>query len=106
MVRVTTSRRDPGHDIHRIRKEAFRVKLRTLIVAVALFAMALPATASAGKDKGKSDEVTVMSRNVYLGSDLTPAIGAPDLASAVDGAGQIYNEVVRTNFPERAVLLG
>ncbi|HEX6116895.1 MAG TPA: endonuclease/exonuclease/phosphatase family protein, partial [Solirubrobacterales bacterium] len=71
-----------------------------IVVATALGALALPAGASAGKD-----EVTVMSRNIYLGSDLSPAINAPDVQTAIDGAGQIYNEVTRTNFPERAVLL-
>jgi endonuclease/exonuclease/phosphatase family metal-dependent hydrolase len=78
---------------------------RTLTLAlVAIASLAAPAGASAAKgDKG--EEVTVMSRNIYLGSDLNPAIGAPDLPSAVDGAGQIYNEVNRTNFPERAVAL-
>jgi Endonuclease/Exonuclease/phosphatase family len=49
--------------------------------------------------------VTVMSRNIYLGANLEPALGAPDIATAIDGAGQIYNEIVRTNFPERAVVL-
>ena len=79
------------------------MKLRTLIViAAALFAMALPAAASAAKDK---DEVTVMSRNVYLGADLTPAINATTLEEAIDASAVIYREVERTNFPERAVAL-
>jgi hypothetical protein len=81
------------------------MKTRFIFCALAIAALALPASAAAAKND-KGEKVTVMSRNIYLGSDLTPAIGAPDLASAVDGAGQIYNEVVRTNFPERAVLLG
>jgi endonuclease/exonuclease/phosphatase family metal-dependent hydrolase len=46
-----------------------------------------------------------MTRNVYLGADLSPAIEAEGLCEAVDGAGVIYNEVQRTNFPERAVPL-
>ena len=79
------------------------MRFRHAAFVAAVVALAVPAGASAAKDKG--DEVTVMSRNIYLGSDLSPAIGAPDIASAIDGAGQIYNEVVRTNFPERAVAL-
>lgn len=47
-----------------------------------------------------------MSKNVYLGADLSPAIGAPDLATAIDGAGEIYNEIERTDFTERAIPLG
>jgi hypothetical protein len=80
------------------------LKLRKIVpIVVAVGAFAIPATAGAAKNK--SEDVTVMSRNIYLGSDLGPAIGAPDLATAIDGAGDIYNEVNRTNFPERAVLL-
>jgi endonuclease/exonuclease/phosphatase family metal-dependent hydrolase len=77
------------------------LKLRSLIAAVVAFgALAVPTAASAAED-----EVTVMSRNIYLGSDLSPAINAPTIEQAIDGAGQIYNEVVRTNFPARAVAL-
>ncbi len=44
----------------------------------------------------------VMTRNVYLGADLAPAIGAPDLPSLVAGAGAILRQVTATNFPTRA----
>ena len=83
------------------------MRLRLILpVAVAIGALAVPTGALAAKGgKNKGDEVTVMSRNVYLGSDLGPAINAPTIEQAIDGAGQIYNEVVRTNFPERAVVL-
>ena len=76
------------------------MRLRIIVAAIAAAALAIPASASAAKD-----DVTVMSRNVYLGANLDPAIGAPDVPSAIDGAGVIYNEIERTNFPERAVLL-
>jgi len=46
-----------------------------------------------------------MTRNVFLGADLGPALGAPTLDEAIDGAGVILNEVDATNFPERAVPL-
>ncbi|MGI8460657.1 MAG: endonuclease/exonuclease/phosphatase family protein [Solirubrobacterales bacterium] len=78
------------------------MKLRTLATcAVALGAMAVPATASAAKDK----EVTVMSRNLYLGADLNPAVGAADIPSAIDGAGVVYNQLVATDYPQRVVAL-
>jgi endonuclease/exonuclease/phosphatase family metal-dependent hydrolase len=51
------------------------------------------------------ERVRVMTRNVYLGADLSPAIGASDLCEAIDGAGEIWNEVQRTDFRERAVPL-
>lgn len=83
-----------------------RIAFFALIGALLLTAAFAPAIADAAKKKKKSAKVTVMTRNVYLGADLGPAIGAPSLAEAVDGAGEIYNELVSTNFPERAVPLG
>jgi hypothetical protein len=47
----------------------------------------------------------VMTRNVYLGADLGPAIDAGTLGEAIDGAGEIWASVVATDFPSRAVLL-
>ncbi len=46
--------------------------------------------------------VRVMSRNLYLGADLAPAIGAPDLTSFVAGTGGVLRQVTATNFPVRA----
>jgi endonuclease/exonuclease/phosphatase family metal-dependent hydrolase len=79
------------------------LRARIIVAAIAAAALALPAGAAAAE--GGKQEVTVMSRNIYLGSSLDPALGAPDIPSAIDGAGQIYNEIVRTDFPARAVLL-
>lgn len=44
----------------------------------------------------------VMTRNVYLGADLAPAIGAPDLPSFVAGTGAVLRQVTATSFPIRA----
>ena len=43
-----------------------------------------------------------MTRNVYLGANLTPAIGAPDLDTLVAATGQILREVTHNDFPTRA----
>lgn len=75
------------------------MKLLTAVLLIA--AMAIPATASAKS----GPKITVMTRNVFLGADLGPALGAPDLPSAVDGAGVIWNELQSTRFAERAVPL-
>jgi Endonuclease/Exonuclease/phosphatase family len=69
---------------------------------VAALVMALPAVAEA---KAKQPTVTVMTRNVFLGADLSPAIGATSIGQAIDGAGQIWNELQTTRFAERAVPL-
>jgi endonuclease/exonuclease/phosphatase family metal-dependent hydrolase len=67
---------------------------------VAVTGIAVPATAAA-----KPTTVSVMTRNLYLGSDLVPAILAPDPGAARIAAGDIYKDVVDTNFPARAKLL-
>ena len=75
--------------------------LRRTAIAVAalLVAFVLPAAASA---KEEGPKVTVMTRNVFLGADLGPALSATDAHGAMDGAGVILHEVLATNFPERA----
>ena len=80
---------------------AFRFGRRVAIVlsAIAVLVLALPVAAEAAKaDK----QVTVMTRNVFLGADLSPALGAGSVPEAIDAAGVIVNEVDTTNFPERA----
>jgi endonuclease/exonuclease/phosphatase family metal-dependent hydrolase len=76
-----------------------------LICALGL--MLLPGAANAsGKGKKVGHTLTAMSRNLYLGADLTPALTAPDLNSAVNAGGQIVNQVHATQFPTvRAGLL-
>jgi endonuclease/exonuclease/phosphatase family metal-dependent hydrolase len=75
-----------------------------LLSAIAILALAAPTVAEAAKGDG-GPKVTVMTRNVFLGADLGPALSATTLDGAIDGAGVILNEVDATNFPERAVPL-
>ena len=85
-----------------IKTSTRRVRLRHIVPAlvVALFALALPAFASATFGKGVPADV--MTRNLYLGADLTPAIGAPSLEGLAAANGQILREVTANNFPTRA----
>jgi len=43
-----------------------------------------------------------MTRNLYLGANLAPAIGAPSLEAFVAANGQILREVTANDFPTRA----
>jgi endonuclease/exonuclease/phosphatase family metal-dependent hydrolase len=47
-------------------------------------------------------QLTVASYNLYLGADLTPLFSATTPADLVQRAGQIYANVVKTDFPARA----
>jgi endonuclease/exonuclease/phosphatase family metal-dependent hydrolase len=73
-----------------------------MLVALLLAALIVPPAAHAQKSP---PTITVMTRNVFLGADLSPALAATSIGGAIDGAGVIWNEVQRTRFAERAVLL-
>lgn len=75
-----------------------RGALAALVAALALLVL-LPGTALASLG---IKEARVMTRNLYLGADLTPAIGAPSLEALTAANGQILREVTANNFPVRA----
>jgi hypothetical protein len=82
-----------------------RIHPKLVLAVVALVALAVPAAAeAAGKRKG-GPTVTVMTRNLFLGADLSPAIQAASIPEAIDGAGTVWNELQSTKFPERAAPL-
>jgi len=56
----------------------------------------------ATKKKPKAPKLNVMTRNIYLGADLSPILNANTIDQAVDAGGEISNQVDRTNFPLRA----
>jgi endonuclease/exonuclease/phosphatase family metal-dependent hydrolase len=73
------------------------------LLAAALVLALLPAAAVAKQGKpAKPKEVNVMTRNLYLGADLAPAIGASGLTAFTEATGQILREVTANNFPVRA----
>ena len=82
-------------------RRAHRRALLAAAVCVAAVAL-VPAAAQAKQDEQK---VKVMSRNLYLGADLTPAIAAGSLPALAAAGTQIWNTVQATDFPARAKVL-
>jgi Endonuclease/Exonuclease/phosphatase family len=78
-----------------------RVVIGLLVGALALSLAMLPGFAEAGKGKGKAKghKLTVMTRNLYLGADLGPALQAGNINDAIDAAGVIANQLHATKFP-------
>lgn len=81
-------------------RRRWRRHLLPAVLAVLALALMLPSLASATIFKGRV--VDAMTRNLYLGADLTPAIAAPSLEALTAANGQILREVTKNNFPVRA----
>lgn len=76
---------------------ARRGVLALLTLAAAALIVAAPVQA-----KGKGTTVNVMTRNLYLGADLSPAIESKSTSEFIEANGAIYRQVEATNFPVRA----
>jgi len=83
--------------LNRISRSARRLVLPALVVALA---MSLFAGTAAAK-YGPGTQVNVMTRNLYLGADLAPAIAAKNTNEFVKANGQILREVTGNDFPAR-----
>ena len=79
---------------------------RAFACALTLTLALVPAgLAQAAKPKKKPVDVTVMTRNIYLGGNIFRPIGAPDLAEFERRAGELWTEVQSTDFPVRSKLI-
>lgn len=74
------------------------MKLPSRLVLVIVVGAALPAAAFAG-------EIRVMTRNLYLGADLTPVVGARDLDGFLGAATAALEQIAASDFPQRAQAL-
>jgi endonuclease/exonuclease/phosphatase family metal-dependent hydrolase len=70
------------------------------LAVAAVVGLALPGAAAA--DSGVGKKVKVMTRNLYVGAELTPALMATTLPEVVDANGGILRSVTATDFPLRS----
>jgi endonuclease/exonuclease/phosphatase family metal-dependent hydrolase len=75
----------------------------TLLATAALIAGVLPG--AAGADDDQSGRVSVMSRNLYVGSSYSHVLDAKDPLAFVEGATVFWSHVEQTNFRARAEAL-
>jgi hypothetical protein len=83
---------------------AVALMLGTAAVAEAAPGRGAGPPAGAGDAKG-GPPVTVMTRNLYLGSELTGLFAAQDEAGLVAAASQVWANVLASDFPARAEVL-
>jgi endonuclease/exonuclease/phosphatase family metal-dependent hydrolase len=78
-----------------------RIKLLLALAATAL--LAVPVARAEQPHPFKSDrQVTVMTQNLYLGTDLNPIFGAPSLPALFAAVGAGWAQVQANDFPARA----
>lgn len=65
--------------------------------------IAISNISSASSDEKKT--ITVMSRNLYIGTDLGPMINASNQTALVEAINTVFTELQATDFPTRAKAL-
>jgi endonuclease/exonuclease/phosphatase family metal-dependent hydrolase len=75
----------------------------TALAVIALVVVVVPEGAQAEDPTPRP--VKVMTRNLYLGADLTPALAATTFSELAFATTEIWDTVMATDFPERAKVL-
>ncbi len=78
---------------------------RAALVFLTLAATLVPGTVGAVGANGKPRPVRTMTRNLYLGADLVPAISAQTPQELAVAASLVWLDAQDTDFPERAEML-
>jgi len=100
-MRVTHRRRLHSGPSLPARRRRGRLAAAAAILASLLTAATVGAAGPA-QATGSSGSLKVMTRNLYLGADLTPALRATDPTSFLTAVATIYGTAQYTNFPARA----
>jgi endonuclease/exonuclease/phosphatase family metal-dependent hydrolase len=82
-----------------------RLTNRVLIAASAATLTLTGLAAAGGPAQAATMPVKVMSRNLYFGTDVTPAARATSLPELLDADASIFTTVRATDFPARAKVL-
>jgi endonuclease/exonuclease/phosphatase family metal-dependent hydrolase len=77
----------------------------TKLIAAAVLAVAAVSVLPAPAQAEAGPKVTVMTRNLFLGGDLTPSIVAPSLPAFLAANAALLSHVDLVDFPARAELL-
>ena len=85
----------------RSRLRSVRGALAAASALALLTVSAVPAAADGGSG-GSGAPLSVMTRNMYLGTDLAPLIGATSFEQFVAAAAEGYGQVLASDVPERA----
>jgi endonuclease/exonuclease/phosphatase family metal-dependent hydrolase len=96
--RLTASRKEITMTSHQLRR------ISLLFLTVTVFS-ALPLAAATPSQSNDAKTVTVMTRNLYLGADVAPAVAAVlsgDPAAIVAAVSEVWGKVQFTDFPARA----
>ena len=78
---------------------------RGALAVASVFALLMVAPGTAQGARGERDSrapISVMTRNMYLGTDLAPLIAAPSFEQFVSAAAAGYGQVLASDVPERA----
>ena len=79
--------------------------LRRISLLALAALMLVPATALAGSSKPTTTNVTLMTRNLYLGADIITLATASDRNDFEQKAAALFDTVQQTNFKARAELI-